>query len=884
MSKKNLSFKNLKIKKIISVIMSMTMSLNCVVAHAEPGKHKRGKNHTKNQRQQTKVPTAHQATKTPQNHQQTTNVPPANHPSPPPAPTQTEELKKEIQIEKKSNFQTASKTQQNQQTNKPDNEDLEQEIKEITFHIGEDTEILPNFEILNENSEGHNTICYNTKARINKDTNHHAIPVTIKIIDGKLNGLFFDETDQDYLNPTTKSKDFDFIVKACETIKTMQQLNEICEENNITPDEIKKNFVITVTDKNGGISLIPFPSIDKNMDLNGILLESSIDQKLRFITYVEMQDNNLLPFLLMKDKKENSLKLSPLLTKKILFEPQIDNLWKNSSPEDIAFFITNKQLLQSNRPIPVDIRIIENFKLLNKIDIVNFIKKYTIGYLSSCENRRNQYSHLFHPGIKEYKSLEEHLKKILIFLNNKKNELNKKFSLFKEIESNLEKFKYKDCTDKKFREIFNCLFSDDKQLNSTPTLLKSCYNDWKKYYDNIFDKHPKTLRGIISSISSIKILEKNKPKLIATLKEIPFDIFSNYLYKQNLLKIAQEKNKISQLTEEEENLLSKNQNTSEKTDTLLNSEKQPSNATTEIKSEQEQITIKPTENDKQNQKTNPSFNLPVEKTDTLLNSEKQPSSATTEIKIEQKPTITNPFKNKQKSHPYFHINAATPLNSEKQPSSATAEIKSVQEQITIKPTENDKQNQKTNPSFNLPVIDLTKFLPTVDDFKKEECKEFEENKANLIKKINDTFFVAISTHDFYRQCFDSKKSIRVSFFDSSHNYSNEKFLNDSFKNKNVKNLITEDMWHYLLGTGKKNSTQIADVLSRHVLCSDPEKNHSSHKEELAKIFPNNFEKIIKYIKGANLSNSFIYSIESQEDTKNNKLNYVVALLTPILKE
>ncbi|MDR3178816.1 MAG: hypothetical protein LBT82_02005, partial [Oscillospiraceae bacterium] len=247
MSKKNLSFKNLKVKKNIAVIMSMTMSLNCVVAHAGPVKHKRGKNHNKNQ--------------------QTTSVSDTKHQSPPPAvektPTQTEKPKeqpsnqpitKETQTEKKSNFQTASKTQQNQQTNKPDketqimaktqtneptkfqfyeypyfqNKKQQQKMEEITFHNGKTTEILPNFEIPNGQNKKELMICYDAKTPINKDTNHNAIPVTIKIIDGKPNGLFFNETDQDYLNPTIKSEDFDFFMKAYETIKTMQQLNEIC--------------------------------------------------------------------------------------------------------------------------------------------------------------------------------------------------------------------------------------------------------------------------------------------------------------------------------------------------------------------------------------------------------------------------------------------------------------------------------------------------------------------------------------------------------------------------------------------------------------------------------------------------------------------------------
>ncbi|MDR3178561.1 MAG: hypothetical protein LBT82_00690 [Oscillospiraceae bacterium] len=795
MSRKNLSFKNLKVKKIISVIMSMTMSLNCVVAHAGPKEYKKGeKNHNKNQRSQN----------------QQTNVPPANH-----------------------------------------QEEIQQKIKEKTTHYGENEEILAHFIIPGENNKN-SIIYYNNAETPNKDENSCAVPATIKIIDGKSEGFFFDETNPNYLNPTNKSEYFNSLIEMYKTIKTNDELKDFCINNKTSTDEISKNFVIMSTNNNGGISLIPFPSIDENIDLTGIIVQ--IGNCFQFVTYIETQDNNLLPFLLIKEK--DSLKLSPLCTKKAipsqeenLLIPQNDNPYKNLFTENDDFFITKKEILENENPISIDLKNIEKdiFNLQKKMTVSKFIKKSTIGYLSSCENRRNQYSHLFHPGIKEYKSLEERYREILNF---SEDNFDDNLNTLKTLENRLKTSTHKVKLNENFQKMFDKTPEEQsstfkkKELYDKFKILQRYCNNWNKYFKkNILeaplDKIKKMIKAMMMRYVSedLEIINSSRDDLVAALHEdIPLKMFSDYLYKENLLEIKQknlrkierenflrisrEKSKTSQLTQKE-------------IDVFLNTSQNANrgNNKKQLNFSKPDIINKTQKEEKQNQS--------VEET-TLINFEEQPA-ATTEIKSEEKETVTNP----------------------------------------LVETEN-KQKQKTNPSNPLITIPIKPIIETVSTTNLESDKKYKENETYLINKMNNTFLTIFEPNSI--KYFDSKKSVRGNLFTFSYDNKNEKFLSDCFKNNVVKWKITQEMWQHMLGGGEKNTLQMDERINYHIFGDDFKENHSSHEKELAQIFPNNFKKIIQYIKGANFLNSFIYSIENREDIKNSKLGYSVALLTPILKE
>jgi hypothetical protein len=229
------------------------------------------------------------------------------------------------------------------------------------------------------------------------------------------------------------------------------------------------------------------------------------------------------------------------------------------------------------------------------------------------------------------------------------------------------------------------------------------------------------------------------------------------------------------------------------------------------------------------------------------------------------------------------VEETTPINFEEQPA-ATTEIKSEEKETVTKPlveTEN-KQKQKTNPSNPLVTIPIKPVVETVSTTNLEDDKKYEENEAYLTNKMNNTFLKIFKFN--FTQYFNSKKSVRGNLFTFFFDRDIKNFLSDCSKNNAIKQAITQEMWQNMLGKGGKNSLQITDRITYHVLTNNLEENHSSHKEELAQIFPNNFEKIIEYIKGANLLNSFIYSIEGRENIGNDKLSYSIALLTPILKE
>jgi hypothetical protein len=103
-------------------------------------------------------------------------------------------------------------------------------------------EILADFEIPNDENNEKPIICYDAK-NPKKVKNCFAIPATIKIIDGKSKGFFLDKINQNYSNPTIKSKNFNSLIEMYKTIKTNDELEKFCIDNktSIAEEQLKSS-------------------------------------------------------------------------------------------------------------------------------------------------------------------------------------------------------------------------------------------------------------------------------------------------------------------------------------------------------------------------------------------------------------------------------------------------------------------------------------------------------------------------------------------------------------------------------------------------------------------------------------------------------------------